>query len=474
MVFSSFVFIFAFLPITLAGYFLLARLKNPSIQKYFLILASLVFYVYYDLFYLPIILASILCNFAAALMMQRCSGSFRRLFFILGIAFNILLLGYYKYSGFFIENLSLLCGMELAVKNVLLPLGISFFTFQQLSYLLCIWRGELQAHSFRDYCLFVCFFPKLVMGPLAEPSELIPQFQDTSRRSFNSENFASGLFIFSMGLFKKAFLADTIALLVDNGFALASPGLAAAWVTSLSYTLQIYFDFSGYSDMALGLARMLNFELPFNFLSPYRSESVSQFWRRWHITLGRALSSYIYRPLGGNRKGLLRTCLNLFLTFMVSGLWHGAAWTFVLWGALHGLIIALERVFAKALDKIPHFIRVSCTFLCVNFLWVLFRAESFRQAMGIYRGMFSFNNIAFSQLAAIAYDGNINFPNIVDYTYIALLLFAGLFLVFFCKNSAEKLKSFRFSLPQLLLTVLMFCLSMLCMTRESIFIYFNF
>lgn len=469
MLFSSFEFVLAFLPVVLAGYFILSGTKARRWQNIFLILASLFFYSYGGLDTLPILLASIAVNYLAA---KRAGTS--RAVFALGIVFNILLLGYFKYAGFFAENLGLLTGTDYSLGAIALPLGISFFTFQQISYLIAVRRAELRPDGFIDYCLYICFFPKLIMGPLAEPAALISQFSEDSRRRFDIDNFASGLFIFTMGLFKKLVLGDTIALFADNGFALTDPGLAASWITSLSYTLQIYFDFSGYSDMALGLARMLNIELPFNFLSPYKSASVSEFWRRWHITLGKSLSTYIYRPLGGSRCSLGRTCLNLFLTFMVSGLWHGAAWTFVLWGALHGLILVFERVFAKLLRHVPKLLRICGSFLAVNFLWVLFRAESFEQAKAIYFGMFSFDNIGFSQLAAIAFDGVINFPAIVDYAYIFALLGAAMFTVFFCPNSAKLLESFKPSKARLMAAVLMFCISLLCMTRESVFIYFNF
>ena len=474
MVFSSFEFVLAFLPLLLAGYFILGRLKNPLYQKLCLIAASLFFYAFGSLRHLPLLLASLLLNWLCALLIQRSAARSRKAVLILGIVLNLLILGYYKYLNFFIENINQLSASEYSLHSIALPLAISFFTFQQIAWLLALYRGSISRAEPLDYLMYICFFPKLVMGPLAEPEELIPQFSQPSRRSFDADNFSSGLFIFCMGLFKKAVVADSLALFVDNGFALASPGLAAAWLTSLSYTLQLYFDFSGYSDMALGAARMLNFELPFNFLSPYRSESVSQFWRRWHITLGRLLSSLVYRPLGGSRCGLGRCCVNLLLTFLVSGLWHGAAWTFVLWGLLHGLFCALERVFKAPLARLPHWLRVAGCFITVNFLWVLFRAESFVQAADIYRGMFAFRRPALGQLAELAFDGLINFPSIVDLAYVIGLVACCLFVVFRCKNSAQWLESFRPTGLRLLAAVLMFTLSLMCMSRESIFIYFNF
>lgn len=476
MVFSSYIFILLFLPIVLCGYYLLSRLKNGIYQRLFLIAASLFFYGYYNVSYLLLILASIAFNYFIALLIQRNSEKkTAKLFLTLGILFNVALIGYFKYYDFFIENINAVFGANFMLRHIALPLGISFFTFQQLSFLVSVYKGEERVERLRDYCLFVTFFPQLVAGPIVLYSEMIPQFKDESRRYFNSESFSQGLYLFAIGLFKKAVIADALAVLVNNGFGMASLGLTAGWVTSLSYTLQIYFDFSGYSDMAIGLGRLFNIEIPFNFLSPYQSESITVFWRKWHITLGRALSTYIYKPLGGNRKGLARTCLNLFLTFLVSGLWHGAAWTFVLWGALHGLFVVLERLCKPLLEKIPHAIRVFVTFLIVNFLWVLFRAESFAQALAVYRGMFSFGNPALRQIEdVVGISSGLNFPFAADLAYAVTFIGAMLAIVFACKNSADKLSQFTPNRKTVFFAAILFFAAMLCLSRESIFIYFNF
>ena len=475
MVFSSYVFTLAFLPAVLLAYYALSHLKNGVWQRVFLIAASLFFYAYYNIKYLILILASIAVNYFLASRMQKAGGRARKVLLTAGVLFNIALIGYFKYYDFFVSNINAVFGSSFALKHILLPLGISFFTFQQLSFLVSVYRGEEKVERLRDYCLFVTFFPQLVAGPIVLYSEMIPQFKDESRRFFNAENFAAGVWMFAVGLFKKAVLADTLAFFADNGFGMAAPGLAAAWCTSLSYTLQIYFDFSGYSDMAVGLGRMFNIELPFNFLSPYRSESITEFWRRWHITLGRALSTYVYRPLGGNRRGLARTCLNLFLTFLVSGLWHGAAWTFVLWGALHGLFAVAERLAGDRLRRIPKPLRIGGTFLLVNALWVLFRAESFAQAAAVYRGMIAFGNLGLAQLdTVVGQAAFLNFPLPVDLAYFFGLTALLLVLVFRAKNSAELLARFRPSGKSLAAAALLFCAALLCMTRESVFIYFNF
>lgn len=471
MVFSSYIFLCCFLPIVLIGYFALSHLKNDIYQRLFLVAASLFFYGYYNVKYLILIIASIIVNYIAAYFIQSRKS---KIIFVIGILFNIGLIGYFKYYDFFISNINSVFGTDIALRNILLPLGISFFTFQQLSFLVSVYKGEEKVEKFLYYSLFVVFFPQLVAGPIVLYSEMIPQFTDSKKRYFNAENFSKGIYMLATGLFKKAVIADTLALFVDNGFATENIALVPAWLAALSYTLQIYFDFSGYSDMAIGLGQMFNIEIPFNFLSPYKSTSITEFWRRWHITLGRALSTYIYRPLGGNRKGMVRTCINLFATFLVSGLWHGASWTFVLWGALHGAAVVIERIFKKTLDKIPKFIRIAVTFLVVNALWVLFRAENFEQAMQVYRGMLNFGNLGLSQIAAIAEDSLVNFPAMVDIAYVVGLVAVLLFVVFAFRSSSEKMKSFELSKKTAVIASIMTLVSLLCLSRDSVFIYFNF
>ena len=469
MVFSSYIFILAFLPITLVGYYLLSLVKNGIYQRLFLIAASLFFYGYFNVKYLLLILASITVNYLFAILIQRAGEKQKpsKALLAAGVVFNIGLIGYFKYYDFFIENINFLAGTDFALKNMVLPLGISFFTFQQLSFLVSVYHREEKVGRLRDYGLFVTFFPQLVAGPIVLYSEMMPQFKDESRRFFNADNFAAGIYMFCIGLFKKAVIADTLAVFADNGFLVTGLGLIPAWITSLSYTMQIYFDFSGYSDMAIGLGKMFNIDLPFNFLLPYKSESLTEFWRRWHITLGRALSTYVYKPLGGNRKGLSRTCLNLFLTFLVSGLWHGAAWTFVAWGALHGLFVVAERIFKQWLEKIPRMIRTVVTFLVVNFLWVLFRADGFEQAMIVYRGMFNFGYFGLGQIKSVA-------GTTFDILYLLILAIVLPIIIFKSKNSEALFSDFHTSKGTLFFSAVSFSTALLCLSREAVFIYYNF
>lgn len=479
MVFSSHVFIFAFLPLVLLGYYLLPRAVSGQrlrrAQNLFLIAASLFFYGYFNVSYLLLIAASILVNYALARAIQDCrQQGLVKLCFILGVLFNILLIGYFKYYDFFIENINFLFHSNYALKHLLLPLGISFFTFQQLSFLVSVYKKEEQVEDFINYCVFVLFFPQLVAGPIVLYSEMIPQFRDESRCRFNGDNMAGGIFMFCIGLFKKVVVADTVALFVDNGLAQSSLGLVASWAVVLSYAMQIYFDFSGYSDMAIGLGKMFNIDIPYNFLSPYKSESFSELWRRWHITLGRALSTYVYKPLGGSRKGEFRACVNTFITFFISGLWHGAAWTYVLWGSIQGLLIALERPLRSKLAKIPHPLRVFSTFILFALLANIFRAENFSQLGMVFSGLLNFSNINIAQISALVLDNSFDFPTAVDIIYLFGLLAVLLFVVLRCKNSKEMLESFRCDSKSLAFTVFLFCFSVIHLSRGSIFIYFNF
>ena len=472
MIFSSYAFIFLFLPVVLTGYFLLSK-TNRFIQHSFLFLASLFFYAYFSVSYLLIIVISIIVNYSLAKALAG-NKTFSKPILTAGVLFNVGMLGYFKYYNFFIDNINSLFSTNLLFRSILLPLGISFFTFQQLLFLKSAYKGEAEAGDFLSYCLFVSFFPKLAAGPIVLHSEMIPQFTEDKNRFVNSENIAKGLYMFSIGLFKKIVIADTVVVFVNNGFDIENIGLAAAWITTLLYSLQIYFDFSGYSDMAIGLGKMFNIDIPQNFISPYKAESVTEFWRKWHITLGRALSALVYFPLGGSRKGKARTYINLFIVFLVSGFWHGAAWTFIIWGALHGLCCIFERLFKKPLSNIPKAVRIAGTFITVHLLRVLFRSPGIPIAIRMYKSMFSFSNISISQLSVLVQDGWVSFPGILNIIYILSLTVVLYAVVFRAKNSTCKFEAFSPQLKNMIFTALILCISIIHLSRESIFIYFNF
>ena len=314
----------------------------------------------------------------------------KKIILAFGIAANLALLGYFKYSDFLISNVNFAFGTQIPHLNLLLPLAISFFTFQQIAYLVdCAALKGAKRYDFLSYCLFVTFFPQLIAGPIVHHEEMMPQFAKTKNKVINYENIALGLFIFSIGLFKKIVIADTFAVWATEGFDMAaSLNLIEAWVISLSYTFQLYFDFSGYCDMAIGAALLFNIKLPINFNSPYKALNIQDFWRRWHITLSRFLRDYVYIPLGGNRSGKVRTYVNLAATFVIGGIWHGAGWTFIFWGCLHGAALVVQRIWSELGFKLNKFVAWFITFNFVNIAWVFFRAKEWDDALKVLRGMF--------------------------------------------------------------------------------------
>jgi alginate O-acetyltransferase complex protein AlgI len=403
MLFNSFVFIFMFLPAVLVVFFALGRLKNLRLAVAWLVAASLFFYGWWSPKYLLLIIASIVFNFVLGNCLHDVSAhKQRKAVLICGIICNLLVLGYYKYSLFFVENLNVLLGAHITWGKIILPLAISFHTFQQIAYLVDVYRKDIPKYSVLDYFLFVSFFPQLIAGPITHHTEMLPQFSKKTIFKFNSAHFSSGLTIFIIGLCKKVIIADTVAVYstqVFNAALYERLSFVEAWGGALCYTLQLYFDFSGYSDMAIGLAAMFGIFLPVNFYSPYKAVNIIDFWRRWHITLSRFLKDYLYIPLGGNRKGKSRQYINIFLTMLIGGLWHGAGWTFIIWGALHGFYLTLNhgwQEFCKRLEiKVQSVIvkALSClvTFLAVVVAWVFFRADNLKVAIGMVKSMAGLN-----------------------------------------------------------------------------------
>lgn len=478
MVFSSYAFLLVFLPIVLIVYFGMARFVSRTVQHSFLILASLYFYAYADINFLWVILTSVVVNFACAKWMAPLDDSLKRkTIFIISILANVLILGYFKYYKFFLENVNFVFDTHFLLRDVILPIGISFFTFQQIAYQISVWKREESVPSFLDYALFISYFPQLVAGPIVFYQDVMHQYQDEKNRFFNAENFSKGLFIFCIGIFKKAVLADNMAVIVDKAYTyeLYSLSFGGAWITSLGYTMQIFFDFSGYSDMAIGLGQMMNIKLPVNFYSPYKSKSITEFWQRWHMTLGRSLAVLIYFPLGGNRKGYSRTCVNLFLVFLVSGIWHGAAWTFIWWGIAHGVVRVFEKIFGTQLEKIPTAIRIFVTFMFVNAAWVLFRAHSLKEALVVLQKMFMPDNISFSGIAHLATDGVLTYPDPVQVGYILTLLGVMMLLSFATpKNSIDLFNEFKPKAKYAICASILLCVSIVHLSKAGAFIYFNF
>ena len=394
MLFNSLPFILAFLPLTFGIYFWLLSKRLILGAKTWLVTASLFFYAYWKVSYLPLILTSIAVNFVIGSALQSSLKIARKPFLICGLLFNVGLLAYYKYTDFFITNFNALAGTQIPLQHIVLPLAISFFTFQQIAYLVDSYRGLTKEYDFLSYALFVSFFPQLIAGPIVHHKELIPQFANKKNYIRNYRNIASGVLIFLIGLFKKAVVADTLSAYVACGFASeTSLNMAEGWLTSLAYTLQIYYDFSGYCDMAFGAAKLLNITLPINFNSPYKALNIQDFWRRWHITLSRFLRDYIYIPLGGNRVAAWHNYLNLFAVFFIGGLWHGASWTFIAWGTLHGLATIVHRLWSQTKIRLPKFLSWLITFNFVNITWIFFRAENFSSATKVLSAMLNFDSL---------------------------------------------------------------------------------
>lgn len=405
MLFNSYEFIFVYLPVVLAVFFQLAR-RNQAYAAAWLALSSLFFYSYWNPAYVGLLLFSIVLNFTFGLWIANAGAKGNKLrkknLLIVAVASDLLLLGYYKYANFFLATINSASGAHLSLGEIILPLGISFFTFTQIAFLVDTYQGKVREYNFIHYALFVTYFPHLIAGPVLHHKEMMPQFAHTATYRFSYENLAVGLTIFAIGLFKKTVLADGISSCVAPVFAAPANGIhltfVEAWYGALCYTLQLYFDFSGYSDMAIGLSRMFGVVLPLNFHSPYKSVNIIEFWRHWHMTLSRFLRDYLYIPLGGNRKGKVRRYLNLMVTMLLGGLWHGAGWTFVIWGGLHGVYLMINHAWhglrrglgqdpALPLSRPMHVVSVMLTFFVVVIAWVFFRAEDFHSAISIIHSM---------------------------------------------------------------------------------------
>ena len=483
MLFNSYVFVLVFLPLCIIGYFLLNKIRMGA-ANLFLFGMSLWFYGYLNPRYLTIICSSILINYCLSLLMRRKREQrLRKALLVLGITANLGLLGYFKYMDFFLTNVNALFHADFSLLHIALPLGISFFTFQQLSFLVDAYWDKVTRTDFMTYACYVSFFPQLVAGPIVTHDEFLPQFQERNNRRVNWENLARGIYTFVLGLSKKVIIADAFGEVVKAGYTviptLNSP---SAIFLILSYTLQIYFDFSGYCDMAVGIGRMFNVELPMNFNSPYKAVSITDFWDRWHMTLTRFFTRYVYIPLGGNRKGTVRTCVNVMIVFLLSGLWHGASWNFVFWGGCHGLLMVMERLLKNKLEKIPKLIRGCFTFLFVNIMWVFFRAADFGQAFELFRRVFKggMGELPFYFTACFQPNGldfvlqrlpmSAYLPMAVTVIFVAVTCY----MTFFTHNVRERMEGIKLTVWRAVIASALLVWCILSFENVSTFLYFNF
>ena len=489
MLFNSYAFIFVFLPITFFIYFYLNHKRLTEASKGFLVFSSLFFYSWWNIVYLPIILSSMLFNYVIgnALNKERDSDKFsKKSLLTFGIVSNIALLGYFKYTDFLIDNINLISDANIPTLDLALPLAISFFTFQQISYLVDSYKQETKEYDFLNYSLFVTFFPQLIAGPIVHHKEMMPQFANKRNMIKSPKHIAMGLFIFSIGLFKKVVIADTFSVWATAGFDTTTTlSLFEAWTTSLSYTFQLYFDFSGYTDMAIGIALLFNIKLPINFNSPYKATDIQDFWRRWHITLSRFLKDYIYIPLGGNRKGEFRTYTNLMSTFIIGGIWHGAGWTFVFWGFLHGIALVIHRIWNGLGFKMWTWLAWLITFNFINIAWVFFRAKNWDSAINVLSSMIGLNgifieNVKLLDLIRLNPNALESIPLLKGIVRIDLAIFIMIailaIVILFLKNSIELLADFKSNKFTLCISLIAFLVSILFINsiQETEFLYFDF
>jgi D-alanyl-lipoteichoic acid acyltransferase DltB (MBOAT superfamily) len=484
--------------------------KTPTL---FLIIASLAFYGWWKIEYVALLLASILLNYGFSLILLKTKRlTFRKIVLALGIIANLTALFYFKYADFFIETINLILNSNSPALTIILPLAISFYSFQQIAYLVDSYQGKTHAHGFLDYCLFVCFFPQLIAGPIVHYSEMLPQFRDQRRTPFNASNIAIGIALFTLGLAKKVLIADNMAPHSSVIFAKADAGqiitFLEAWQAALAYSLQLYFDFSGYCDMAMGIARLFGIILPINFNSPYKAKNIIDFWRRWHITLSRFLKDYLYIPLGGNRKGPSRRYINLLITMLLGGIWHGAGWNFIIWGSLHGIYLIINHGWRGLHRKLPsspfwlswtgNKLGVAITLIAIIIGWVFFRAETYSGAINMLRGMAGNNGIVipakyfdrWGELSGLLINKGIEFRFVEGFSSISPLysIFLLWCVVRYAPNTLSLLRSYKPTLSDIdkssleisltkrsaVVIGLLFIISIASLNKVSEFLYFQF
>jgi alginate O-acetyltransferase complex protein AlgI len=473
MLFNSFAFIFAFLPTSFFIYFYLNGKKLIKLSRWFLLFSSLFFYSWWNYMYLPLILVSILVNYFVSNLLIDYQTSrnilpSKRAILYIGLAFNIGILAYFKYADFFINNANYLFTNSYELLNLALPLAISFFTLQQIAYLIDTYEGLVRERNLLDYSLFVTFFPQLIAGPIVHHREMMPQFYDLKNKVFSRNNVRKGLFIFNIGLFKKVVIADTLSIWAINGFDTSTTlSFFEAWGSSLAYTFQLYFDFSGYTDMAIGAALLFNIKLPANFNSPYKATGIIDFWQRWHITLTSFITIYIYTPIirSFSKANFNKAMLATVITFLIAGLWHGASWMFVIFGGLHGLGLVMNHYWRKKKIKLNSVFSWFITFNFINIAFIFFRSKDLDTALMMIRGM--------TEL------GYLGVFDIINYSYVVLS-----FLIVLLMENTIKLSSIidfkKINTKVLMFSLVLFSFSILQINAFSIsgsnleFLYFNF
>lgn len=487
MLFNSYLFIFAFFPLVLLGYFGLQHFGQKRLAVGFLVMMSMWFYGNDNIKYLFILMISIVLNYLIVEGMDKMrKGTARFCLFLAGLALNLGILFYFKYYDFFIENVNSALKTDFALLHLMLPLGISFYTFQQLSYVIDSYRRDCEKYGLLEYAAYVSFFPQLIAGPIVYHDELIPQLRREQNHHFQFENASRGIYAFALGLAKKVLIADTFSKVVVIGYDnIGELNTVSVLVVMVCYSLQIYFDFSGYCDMAYGIGYLFNIELPINFNSPYKAASIVEFWDRWHMTLTRFFTKYIYIPLGGSRRGKVRTYINVMFVFLVSGIWHGANWTFILWGVINGIGNVLTKLFGRFFRWVPRAVGVIATFCFATFAWSLFKAESIGQAKQLWGQLGNFGDGAIyapitetvNDLVEVKIISRLAGGGILESCpWLPLIVFIVLALLacFFLKNTQEKAADNNYGNKRIVWTVVLMLWSILSLSDVSEFLYFNF
>jgi len=491
MLCNSYIFIFLFLPVVLAGYYGFNYVNKYKFALCWLIVMSLAFYGYnynqISMRYLGVLIASILLNYVLVRILAKSNSLvWRRILLCAGLLLNLGNLFYFKYFDFFMENINAVFGTDIGLLHVMLPLGISFYTFQQLSYVIDSYKGECEQYSLLEYAAYVSFFPQLVAGPIVYHDELIPQLRNEKNHVLNYENLSKGIYAFALGLAKKVLIADTFSKVVTIGYGnIDKLNAVSVLLVMVCYTMQIYYDFSGYCDIAMGIGYMFNVELPINFNSPYKAASIVEFWKRWHMTLTRFFVKYVYIPLGGSRRGTVRTYINILVVFLVSGIWHGANWTFILWGVINGIGNALGKLLGRFFQWVPRGVKVSVTFVFLLFSMSLFRSDSIAQARQLWRQLGTVGDgqvyvpitNMFNELTEMRLLYRVGFGSVIDsYPWIGVTLFTLLilFACFFMRNTQEKVKEMQYTTSRIVVVIGLMMWSILSLSDVSEFLYFNF
>jgi len=464
MIFASFEFLLVFLPTVLAAYYLCNRYFGLYWAKWVLIAASFFFYWYGTGWFALVFIGSVVVNYLIGTFLGRIVSTWslagRRWMLLVGIAFNVGLLGYYKYTDFVLNNINVLAGLDIALQHIVLPIGISFWTFQMIAYVVDAYRGQTQHYTFQNYLNFIAFFPHLLVGPIVHHKELTSQFDDANITRIQFPNFSLGLFLLALGAAKKLLLADPLTTPSQAGFDdVASMGMVDAWLHSISYTISYYFDLSGYADMAIGLALMFNIHLPANFDSPYKANNFADYWRRWHMTLSRFLGDYVFRSIYKKGKGAFNFYFATFITFLVSGFWHGAGWNFVLWGVFNGIFVMMAHYFHRAKISFPGWLAWTVTFFGVVMLRILFVTD-LGDALTVYQRLFDVSTLDLAILG--------------DHWFQLVMLVVASVLVFAAPNSLWWREKFKPDWKFGVATVVLLVASVLSMSNVAEFLYFQF